>query len=213
MLNAVKHDIRILSFCHQIPLENLLHFLRSSGFISAQQAPEIAAHFTPRVLEKHEFLLREGQVSDEYLLLDSGLVRAFANDPEGNDVTTGLYSSGQVVFEVASFFNRTPSLENLQALTAAAGWRISYQQLNALFHARPEFREFGRAVLVRGLATLKSRMLAQITATATERYAQLLHERPQLGQQVPLKYLASYLGITDTSLSRIRAGRKEESGA
>ncbi len=190
-------------------MENLLLFLRGTGLISAQQAPEIAAHFTARMLEKHEYLLREGQVCDEYLLLDSGLVRAFANDPEGNDVTTGLYSGGQVVFEVASFFNRTPSQENMQALTAASGWSITYQQLNELFHARPEFREFGRSVLVKSLAALKGRMLAMITDTATERYTQLLHERPQLVQQVPLKYLASYLGVTDTSLSRIRASHKE----
>jgi CRP-like cAMP-binding protein len=164
------------------------------------------------VLEKNEFLLHEGRVCDEYLLLDTGLVRAFANDPEGNDVTTGLYTSGQLVFEVASFFNRTPSQENMQALTAGAGWSITYAQLNALFHARPEFREFGRSVLVKSLATLKGRMLAMITETAAARYAQLLHAQPQLVQQVPLKYLASYLGITDTSLSRIRAGRREEGG-
>lgn len=206
---------RWLSRPHLPPysLENLLAFLRNSGLISAQQAPEIAARFAPRVLEKHDFLLREGQVCDEYLLLDSGLVRAFATDPEGNEVTTGLYSSGQVVFEVASFFNRTRSQENLQALTASKGWCITYAQLNELFHARPEFREFGRSVLVKGLATLKGRMLAMITETATERYEMLLHERPQLVQLVPLKYLASYLGVTDTSLSRIRAGRKEEGGA
>lgn len=193
--------------------EKLIAFLQSTGLVSAPQAPEIAACFTARVLEKHEFLLREGRVCDEYLLLDSGLVRAFVNDPAGHDVTTGLYGSGQLVFEVASFFNRTPSQENMQALAAGTGWSITYEQLNALFHARPEFREFGRSVLVKSLATLKGRMLALITETAATRYAQLLHAQPQLVQQVPLKYLASYLGITDTSLSRIRAGHKTEGGA
>jgi CRP-like cAMP-binding protein len=194
-------------------MKNLLRFLQSTGFVSAQQAPDIAAHFTSRMLEKHEFLLREGQMCDEYLLLDTGLVRAFANDPDGNDVTTGLYTSGQLVFEVASFFNRTPSQENLQVLVAGMGWRITYQQLNTLFHTRPEFREFGRSVLVQCLATLKSRTLAMITETAAERYQKLLHAQPQLVQQVPLKYLASYLGVTDTSLSRIRAGYKGEGEA
>ncbi|RYE88979.1 MAG: cyclic nucleotide-binding domain-containing protein, partial [Cytophagaceae bacterium] len=128
--------------------EKLIAFLQSTGFVSAPQAPDIAAHFVPKTLEKCDFLLREGQVCDEYLLLDTGLVRAFANDPEGNEVTTGLYTSGQLVFEVASFFNRTPSQENMQALTPGAGWSITYAQLNTLFHARPEFREFGRSVSV-----------------------------------------------------------------
>jgi CRP-like cAMP-binding protein len=190
--------------------EKLIAFLQSTGFVSAPQAPEIAAHFTPKTLAKHAFLLREGGVCDEYLLLETGLVRAFVNDPAGHEVTTGLYGDGQLVFEVASFFNRTPSQETMQALTAGVGWSITYAQLNALFHARPEFREFGRSVLVQSLATLKGRMLAMITETAAVRYDQLLHAQPQLVQQVPLKYLASYLGITDTSLSRLRAGRRLE---
>ena len=188
-------------------MENLLHFLRGTGLIGPQQAVEIAAHFAPRQLEKHEFLLREGQVSDAYFFLDQGVLRAFAHDVDGNDVTTGFYTGGQVVVEVSSFFARTPSQENMQALTACAGWCLTYAQLNGLFHARPEFREFGRAVLVRGLADLKGRMLGMITTSASARYEALLREHPALVQQVPLKYLASYLGVTDTSLSRIRAGR------
>lgn len=88
---------------------NLLSFLQSTGTISAPQAVEIATHFTPRTLEKHQFLLQAGRVSDEYLFLDRGLLRAFVHDPDGNDVTTGFYTGGRVVFEVASFFNRPPA--------------------------------------------------------------------------------------------------------
>ena len=73
-----------------------------------------------------------------------------------------------------------------------------------LFHSLPEFRDFGRAILVKGFATLKLRMLSMITETAEERYAALLQSNPEIFQQAPLKYIASYLGITDTSLSRIR---------
>jgi CRP-like cAMP-binding protein len=111
---------------------------------------------------------------------------------------------GQVVFEVTSFFNRVPSKENIQALTDCSGWFITYDQLNHFFHALPEFREFGRSILVKGFAALKTRMLSMITETAEERYAYLLQTAPELFQVVPLKYIASYLGITDTSLSRIR---------
>ncbi|MEL5993585.1 Crp/Fnr family transcriptional regulator [Hymenobacter segetis] len=176
------------------------------GPISAAQAEDIAIAFVPKTIAKHDFLLRAGKVSDDYLFLDSGFMRAFAYDTDGNDVTTGFYASGQIVFEVASFFNRTPSQEYIQALTDCQGWSITHQQLNALFHARPEFREFGRSVLVRGYAALKSRMLALITEPAAARYESLLHASPEILQHAPLKTVASYLGITDTSLSRIRKG-------
>ncbi|MBH8569531.1 Crp/Fnr family transcriptional regulator [Microvirga sp. STS02] len=186
--------------------EKLTQFFQSMGPISAGQAADIASVFVPKAIGKHEFLLQAGRVSDEYLFLDSGFMRAFAYDTDGHDVTTGFYASGQVVFEVASFFNRTPSQEYIQALTDCTGWAITHQQLNALFHARPEFREFGRAVLVRGYAALKSRMLALITEPAAARYASLLRASPEILQHAPLKTIASYLGVTDTSLSRIRKG-------
>ena len=174
--------------------------------MNEQQAAETAGQFACKELARHDFLLREGQVSDEYLFLDQGCLRAFALDPDGQEVTTGFYQGGQVVFEVSSFFTRTPSQENIQALTDCAGWFITFQQLNGLFHARPEFREFGRSVLVHGFAALKSRMLAMITESATERYDHLLRTTPEILLHAPVKHVASYLGITDTSLSRIRKG-------
>ncbi|HEY0751463.1 MAG TPA: Crp/Fnr family transcriptional regulator, partial [Chitinophagaceae bacterium] len=71
-------------------------------------------------------------------------------------------------------------------------------------HSIPEFREFGRSILVRGFSNLKLRMLSMITETAEQRYASLLQHNPEIFQYAPLKYIASYLGITDSSLSRIR---------
>ena len=193
-----------------MPTPQRQQFLQSTGAISAAQALEIAACFRPRYLARHDFLLEAGQVSDTYLFLTRGLLRAFALDPSGQEVTTNLAGPGQVVFEVASFFNRTPSLEHIQALTDCEGWSLNFEQLNELFHARSEFREFGRGMLVRGFAALKARMLATITESASVRYEHLLRTHPELLLHVPLKYIASYLGITDTSLSRIRkAGGKK----
>lgn len=187
--------------------EKLTRFLHSTGLVGAAQAEEIAGVFVRKEIDKNGFLLQAGRISDDYLFLDSGFMRAFAYDTDGNDVTTGFYASGQIIFEVASFFNRTSSQEYIQALTDCAGWSITHQQLNELFHARPEFREFGRAVLVRGYAALKNRMLAMITEPAAARYENLIHANPEIFQHAPLKTVASYLGITDTSLSRIRKGK------
>ncbi|RYU81635.1 Crp/Fnr family transcriptional regulator [Hymenobacter persicinus] len=185
--------------------QQLIQFFQSTGLMSAAQAADIAAGFAPRQLARHEDLLRAGRISDEYFFLDSGIVRAFALDAAGQEVTTGLYAGGQVALEVSSFFNRTPSPETLQALTDCQGWSITYAQLNGLFHARPEFREFGRSLLVRELMRLKTRLLGLAIDSAAVRYEALRQASPELLQRVPLKYLASYLGVTDSSLSRLRA--------
>ncbi|WP_217605780.1 Crp/Fnr family transcriptional regulator [Chitinophaga sp. GbtcB8] len=184
--------------------ENLIAFLTTSSLVTPEKAAEIAGHFTFREIPKNAFFLEEGKIANNYLFLEKGFMRVFAYDMDGNDVTTGFAAPRQVVLEVSSFFNRTRSQENIQALTDCEGWGLTYDELNQLFHARPEFREFGRHVLVNAFTTLKTRMLSMITETAEQRYTGLLNTNPAIFQHAPLKNIASYLGITDTSLSRIR---------
>nr|WP_295922483.1 Crp/Fnr family transcriptional regulator [uncultured Dyadobacter sp.] len=172
-------------------------------------ASDIALRFYPVHLSKGAFFLKEGVISNEYLFLTDGFMRSFALDPDGNDITTSFHGRKHVVFEVSSFFHRVPSRENIQTLTPCNGIAITYATLNELFHALPEFREFGRSILVGGFTDLKSRMLSTITETAESRYLQLLQTNPEIFQHAPLRTIASFLGITDTSLSRIR---KEISG-
>lgn len=182
----------------------LVAYFENTKLISLQTAAEIASHFQSKSIAKNELQLAEKRICDEYLFLEKGFMRSFAYDTEGNEVTTGFYSPGAIVFEVASFFNRTKSKENIQALTECSGYYIGYEELNTLFHTVPQFREFGRSILVKGFSGLKTRMLSMITETAEERYLFLLKTNPEIFQHAPLKNIASYLGITDTSLSRIR---------
>jgi CRP-like cAMP-binding protein len=184
--------------------EKLLHFLQNSGKINAIKAEEIGNYFDEKEIAKNELFLKEGQINNEYLILEHGFMRAFSFDITGTEVTTAFYTGDQPIFEVASFFNHSPSKENIQALTNCKGWVISFEKLNMIFHSIPEFREFGRYILVKGFASLKLRMLSLITETAEERYTGLLQFNPEIFQNAPLKYVASHLGITDTSLSRIR---------
>jgi CRP-like cAMP-binding protein len=184
--------------------QKLIQFLLASNLMSSKTAGEVAALFTQKDISKNNFLLKEGRVCNEYFFLEDGFMRAFAHDTEGNDVTTNFYSANGVVFEVSSFFNHTVSKENIQATVDCTGWFITYEQLNYLFHSMHEFRDFGRSILVKGFAALKVRMLSMITETAEQRYDTLLKTNPEIFQYAALKHIASYLGITDTSLSRIR---------
>jgi hypothetical protein len=165
--------------------DNLIAFIQNVLPIPEQKVEVIASHFQSMRVEKNDFFIRQGERSNRYLFLETGFMRAFTFDPDGNEVTTEFYGSRQVVFEVASFY-------------------ITFDQLQFLFHSIPEFREFGRMVLVNGFISFKMRTLAMISERAEQRYASLIKERPEVIRKAPLKYIASYLGITDTSLSRIR---------
>lgn len=154
--------------------------------------------------KKNDYALREGQVSNEYFFIETGLMRSYAVDTIGNDITTGFYSAGQLVLETSSFFLRTPTKETFQALSDCICWRIEFTPFQKLFHSVLPFREDGRARLVGCFHNFKQRSLSMITDPAEVRYKQLLKEHPEIIQQAPLKHIATYLGITDTSLSRIR---------
>lgn len=182
----------------------LLELIQSTIAMPLNKAIEIVDHFEERNLEKGHYFLKEGQLANDYMFLANGMMRGYATDPDGIETTIAFYTPGQMVFEVSSFFNRTRSKENIITLTPCTGLVFTYNTLNDLFHTMPEFRDFGRAVLVRTLITLKARMLSAITDTAEERYLTLIQNNPEIFQHAPLKTIASYLGITDTSLSRIR---------
>ncbi len=165
---------------------------------------EIAARCHPCSLAKGEILLRELEVNDRYLVIGSGWSRSFSIGTEGEEVTTAFSGPGQVVFDPDSFFMRTPSKESIVAISDVAGFELSFAELNGLFHEFPEFREMGRAILVKALVAGKQRMLSMIRESAENRYAALIRSRPDLFQHAHLKHIASYLGVTDSSLSRIR---------
>ena len=163
----------------------------------------IAEHFEEMHFSKNEYILKQGRVSD-YYYLSEGFIRAFTFDPNGNEITTFFYPQGRVAFEAASFFLRQPSSENLQALTTCTVYTTSFEKLNLLFHSVPEFREFARAMLVNEFVAYKQRTFSMINKSAEDRYSNLITNNKEILQYAQLKHIASYLGITDTSLSRIR---------
>lgn len=190
--------------------ELLINFIQNNLPASRKTLDEIAEHFEEKTFPKNDYFLKEGQVSNDYLFLADGFMRAYTFDTDGNEVTTYFYPKNRVVFEAWSFFMRTVSTENIQAVTDCRGFVINFEKLNKLFHSIPEFREFGRAMLVKEFSAYKQRTLAMINKSAEERYAHLISTQKEIFQYAQLKHIASYLGMTDTSLSRIRKefGRK-----
>ncbi len=184
--------------------QSLIDFILKVVDIPEQDARKIAHAFYPMELKEKEFLLRENQLSDDYFYLQSGLMRTFLYDLKGNEITIDFFTEDNIVFEVTSFFNRIRSEANIQAITKCTGFRISYDELNTLFHHRPAFRDFGRAILVKEFIASQKRNFGMINKTAVERYQDLLATKPQILQYSPLKYIASYLGVTDSTLSRLR---------
>lgn len=153
---------------------------------------------------KNDYLLKEGQVEKKYWFIESGFVRSYIIDTEGNDITFNLYASGDVVIDYPSIFFFAPTRENIQALTDCVCWEITFEDFQEMFNSITSFREQQRSLLVGSYFALKQHSISLIADQAKDRYLKLLKEKPHIIQNVSLKHIATFLGITDTSLSRIR---------
>lgn len=164
----------------------------------------IIEKFKKVTFAKNDFLLTEGKIANNYWYIERGFVRSYAVDPEGNDISTDFFTNGNLVIDWYSFFLRNQTRENIQALTDCVCWQLDYQTFQHLFNSIESFRESGRARLVNSYFELKKNKISMIVDHSKERYKMLLKEKPEIIQNVSLKQIATYLGITDTSLSRIR---------
>jgi CRP-like cAMP-binding protein len=171
---------------------------------SADDYQKIIQSYQEIHVKKGDYFLREGKVANHYWFIQSGLVRSYAIDPSGKDISTNFYAPNDLLIDWPSFFMRQPIRENIQAITDCVCWQLDFNTFQNLFHSIEAFREQGRANLVKSYFTLKNHTISIIADQAKERYLKLIKEKPELSQNVSLKHLASYLGITDTSLSRIR---------
>lgn len=154
--------------------------------------------------KKGDFFLKENEVSNEYFVLKSGVARSFVFDIDNNDITINFFTELDIIIEASSIFQRIPSIENIQAETDCVVWKIDYDDFQNLFLTIPALAEWGRAWMSYQLFYLKQKSVEVITKSATERYLDLIKAKPDVLKFAPLKNIASFLGITDTSLSRIR---------
>ncbi len=187
----------------------LKHIFNEKDFTN-EELNSIIPAFKKSTFKKHDYLLKEGFTENLYWFVESGYIRSFAIDPAGNDISTHFYSKGDIVIDWVSFFHRKPTRENIQALTDCICWQLDFDTFQQFFHTIEAFRETGRTRLVGSYFELKVNSISMIVDQAKDRYKRLMKKKPDLLHNIPLKQLATYLGITDTSLSRIRKEIIEE---
>ena len=184
--------------------QHFLYQVFASSGITQTELDLIIPKYNKILVNKNDYLLNEGTIEKKYWFIESGFIRSYVIDTEGNDITFNLYSSGDVVIDYPSFFFFAPTKENIQALTDCVCWEIDFNSFTALFNEISSYREQQRGLLVGSYFALKEHSISLITDQAKDRYLKLLKTKPHIIQNISLKHIATFLGITDTSLSRIR---------
>lgn len=169
----------------------------------------ISSLFHEISLEKDEFFLRKGRRSDRLGFLRSGIIREFVVIDE-KEVTKWISTEGYFIVDLSGFMFQHPARWNLQALSPSELFVIELDDYRKLGKLVPRWTELEKLFLSRCFAVLEDRVLSHLSMSAEERYRQLFAYNKEIFNQVPLQYLASMLGMTPETFSRIRKKMLEE---
>ncbi len=161
------------------------------------------ALFHKKNYAKNEHILTVGEIENYLYFIERGILRSYVNRKD-SEVTLEFSFQETLFSSYDSFLLRAPSLINVQAITAASLWRINYDDLQKIYSETQSGNLIGRMAAEMLSIEKSNRELDLLTKPAEQRYLELFENQPQLVQRIPLKYIASYIGITPQALSRIR---------
>lgn len=148
-------------------------------------------------------LLREGEIAGKIYFIKMGCLREWFNK-DGKDVTFQFFFENQPVASIDSFMNQKPSLFTIESIEPSQILSISKSDFDELLSRYPRFKEEYENLIFSRLRNYSQLFLSRIKDSPQERYEDLLKNHPEIIQRIPQHYIASYLGITPISLSRIR---------
>jgi CRP-like cAMP-binding protein len=183
-------------------MEEFKNFIERYTEISSEDWKLVSACFEKQAVQKDEIILHKGKVCKYLYFLKSGLLRFYISK-DGNEIIKYFTVAPYCFTSQVSFANEKPASENIQAIEDSILWRCPMRQAFDLLSLN-SWNTFVRK-LIQEVQYYTDEILQEVQIeTAEARYQRLINENPRLIQRIPLKYLASYLGIAPQSLSRIR---------
>ena len=157
-----------------------------------------------RSIRQGDLIEKAGEVSKYFIHVKSGCLMSYYTDKEGNDHVMQFSMAGWWTGDLNSFTKKVPSAYTTRALADSEVLLMEVKNLDQLLERFPVFEKYFRILFQNSLITHQNRIAQNISSTAEERYVAFQRKYPSLEQYVPLKYVASYLGITPEFLSKIR---------
>lgn len=184
-------------------MTELEQYIQSYFDVTADDMSKIAALFKPEILRKGEYYLKTGNACDKLSFIQSGFLRVFVS-MEDKEVTQWVGSKGSFMTDLASLTFKAPARWNIQALTDTELHTIHYDDYNRIAETVPKWPDIEKRFIVKCFTIMENRIYAHLSMSADERYAMFFHQNKELFNQVPLQYIASMLGMTPETFSRIR---------
>jgi CRP-like cAMP-binding protein len=184
--------------------ESLMLFLKSFNLLTDMNINDFIQLVTYKTLKKNDYFIQEGETCKEVAFILSGILRSFYLSIKAEDITYCITFPNNLMTAYSSFLTAQPTQENIQAITFTELLIVPKDKLKAMVEQDLNWTYFFKIMAEQQYIELEKRIFLLQKSSAALRYADLVKNQPEYIQKIPLQYLASYLGITQRHLSRIR---------
>ncbi|GAB3517567.1 Crp/Fnr family transcriptional regulator [Emticicia fontis] len=185
-------------------MEALINYLLLFGNLNQQQIELIKSKAVLKAIKKDEYYHEAGKIPREVIFLTEGIMRVCYYNNKGDEITKYFIDENNFLADINSYNQEIPSTEYIQAITDCSYFVLTKSAMKDLSMTIIQWDAIVAKITAKGLADKVNKISMMMAEDATERYLSFLEKFPKLANRIPLSYLASYLGITQSSLSRIR---------
>jgi CRP-like cAMP-binding protein len=181
-------------------LENMRRHIK----LTEEEEAVVLSKLRPGNLKRKEFLLKQGQVARDLAFVVDGCLRAFALDDNGFEHILQFAPTGWWISDMSSVISRRESLLNVDSIKPSQVLLLSREDQLTLFDEVPRLERYFRVLTENGLVSSRMRLIENLSLTARQRYQRFCQTYPNLINEIPQKYIASFIGVTPEFLSKIR---------
>ena len=186
-------------------LQNLISKIKNAIDLSSDAEEHIHSIATERQVSKGDVLIQEGQMVNKTYFVMNGSLRSFCTDKEGKEHTLQFAIRDWWISDFTAIYNRVPASLTVECIADSTVIEFNARELEEIYDRFPAFEPYQRKNLERHIVSLNKRILNQMQLTALARYQLFLEQYPDIEQSISNYHIASYLGMTQQSLSRVRA--------
>ncbi|MFA5245240.1 MAG: Crp/Fnr family transcriptional regulator [Pedobacter sp.] len=172
--------------------------------LSAEEESQIKNYLTPKKLRKKQYLLQEGDICKTIAFVEKGILKAYSTDEQGNEHIIQFGLEGWIISDLYSFLTNEPAVYNIEAIEDSELVLISKSAHEELLLKVPKYETFTRLNITNAYLTMQKRITSIISSPLEERYAKFIEIYPDIVQRVPQHMIASYMGLSPETLSRVR---------
>lgn len=195
-----------------MPDGDLKKYLQEKAGVSEEELTRLAPHWIRKGVKKGEFLLREGEICEHTFFVEKGLLRFYSIDEQGKEHIVQFAPENWFLSDRSSVFFHAPSTYFIDAVEDSTVVFLNQNFLCEVSEKTGSFARYNEIILHRHILQLQNRVRLLIGASAEERYLDFIRLYPDLTLRVPQWMIASYLGVTPESLSRVRKELARRSG-